>query len=278
MNSGVDALAAKKRWFQVFPEGSIEFLIVTRVGIVGLLLALLVIKESQRDLVWLVLGGFLWMDHVVILGWLLPMAGDVCRAGRDEANAGRCRGAVEGALLLACLASTSMLAIVLPWQELLRFFPALTARRAMIGWAGAGLGAAVFAVAVAACRAHLAELGLAGGLWRMLIHVPGLHWPAVHRYARLLARRMRGSASSGGASPDEGGEDAVLTASNVIWGLCMLLWVAHGCLAATRGWPRGFPQLLVPLAGALTGAILAVVQLAALERVQRIYLRWLNGR
>ncbi len=276
MNPAADPLAARKRWFEIFPEGGVEFLIITRVGIAGVLLALLVIKESQRSLVWLLLGGLLWIDHAVVLGWLLPMAGDVCGRAGEPADRGRGLRGLGGTLLLACLPAAAALAIVLPWTDLLRLFPALAAHREMIGRVGAGLGAVVFVAAAAACRSRLEALGLKGGLWRLLIHVPGLHWPAVHRYARLLNGRMRGLNPPAGSASEDGGTGAVLTASDIVWALCMLPWVVQGCLAAFRGWPQGFPGMLLPLAGTLMAVVFAVVQLAALERVQRVYLGWLR--
>ena len=111
-------LEQRKRWYRYFPEGSLEFLVATRVLAVVLLLAMVVMHDVQRPVILTALIGVLWFDYVLIVWWAICMTLDLdLLAGQNPtASETAARGWVIG--LKACLPSVAAAFGLATWPAL----------------------------------------------------------------------------------------------------------------------------------------------------------------
>ena len=72
-----DMLTERRQWYHCFPEGTIEFNLVTRIVVVGMLGALAVLPESQHVLVINGLVETLWFDALLIIWWAVQIGMDL---------------------------------------------------------------------------------------------------------------------------------------------------------------------------------------------------------
>jgi len=78
-------LSQRQRWFRAFPDGSIEFLLVTRLLVVFLLLGLAAMRESQRPMVLMALAVVLMADYAIMIWWSLQTVADLdCLGERNQ--------------------------------------------------------------------------------------------------------------------------------------------------------------------------------------------------
>ena len=59
--------AQRRNWFRSFPEGSIEFVVITRVLALLLLAALAIVPGIQRPAVLVALALVLWVDYLLMM-------------------------------------------------------------------------------------------------------------------------------------------------------------------------------------------------------------------
>ncbi|MBI4580907.1 MAG: hypothetical protein HY718_14460 [Planctomycetes bacterium] len=268
MNS--ELLIERRRWFRVFPEGTLEFAIITRVLALMLLMALGIVTGAQRPLVITALVGVLWSDYVLLVWWAVQVAMDLeMLTGQPRPADAPRRRAIVGVTVL--LPSVGAVIAVLPWGRVFAFLG--------IGASGVSralplVGAIAFVAAlVPACRA-LRGVRLGAGHWTALVLVPLVHWFALHRIAGGLDTRIQQQLRERGEPPQSlRSAGAALLAADVTWVLSILPWAVVVVVSLARGWPSGGWSRFGPVCGTILAAVFAIADLAALEAVQRQMVR-----
>ncbi|HSW45263.1 MAG TPA: hypothetical protein VLM89_06805 [Phycisphaerae bacterium] len=260
-------LEQRRRWYRHFPEGSLEFLVVTRVLAVLLLLTLIVLREAQRPFITAVLIGVLWFDYVLMMWWAIQVRLDLdAAAGRPENTAKRWLVGLK-----ACLPSAIASAALSPWPVLFARQQGLATLRL------AGMAVLFILFAVVAQRA-MQRAGVGKPLWTALTLLPGIHWFAFHRIAAGLEARVQQQARE--RRPDTvfpHASSPALAVADATWVLCALPWLLVAVLTLIEGWPGEGPARMVPFCGMILAALFGVANLAALERVQRHFLQLIRG-
>ncbi len=266
------SIEQRKRWYHHFPEGSLEFLVATRVLAIVLLLALLVVTDIQRPVVLSVLVGVLWCDYALMLGWAVQTSLDLdLLAGQSVPPVKRWAFGLQVFLPSVVVACT-----VAPWPSAYlvigRIMPSLArqggvrsetyGQLSLVGYAAAVL---LFLVLAAVGYRALRRIGLGGALWTALLFVPGMHWFAIHRIAAGLHRRIEASLASSDKTSSMSVPAASMALADVTWALCVVPWGVIFAVALIRGWP----SVWGPFCGMLLAAVFAIAELAAIERVQR---------
>lgn len=168
----------RRQWFLHFPEGSIEFFLVTRVLLILLLLVLLVAGQQHHAYVLLALAGMLWFDYALALWWAVQMATDLDSIRQpitaDRAYWRRLRG-----ITVALLPSIAFFLLISPWPDLLS---EVASERMAIRRAALPLIGTAFIVFMFLAQRVLRGLGVGSAVWRCLLLVPLLHWFSLHRW------------------------------------------------------------------------------------------------
>lgn len=256
-------LEQRRRWFRFFPEGGIEFAIVTRVLMVFLLLALGVVRDTQRPAALTVLLLVVWLDYALTLWWVVQMAVDLDDLRLDPTGSGeqaRRRRIRLG--FIVCLPSVAALIALAPWPGLLFKNPVM--RDAAAGIVPLVCGIAYLALTSLAVRS-LRKLRIGSTVWTVLLLVPVLHWPALHRVLGTLWERLRLLEQSRGQTvqPPSG---ALSAAADALWGLALLPWLVVIVLQVVRD---RWPSMFLPTCGAILAGLFMIADLAAMERLQR---------
>ena len=267
-------LEQRKRWYRYFPEGSLEFLVATRVLAVVLLLAMVVMHDVQRPVILTALIGVLWFDYVLIVWWAICMTLDLDLLAGQEPTAPETatRGWLIG--LKVCLPSVAAAFGLAPWPTL----PVL--RRALLPGltVGRALALVLFVVLAVVAQRTMQRIRLGKPFWTALALIPGLHWFALHRIAAGLEARIDHNAQPAQAqSAPPSPSSVAMSAADVTWVLCMLPWLVVLVLSVARGWPGGFPASVFPFCGMFLAAVFGIADLAALERVQRHFTRMIRS-
>ncbi len=270
------SLERRKRWYHHFPEGSLEFLVATRVLGLVLLLSLLVVTDIQRPVVLSVLVGVLWCDYALALWWAIQTSLDLdLLAGRPAPTGKRW---VLGSKAL--LPSIVVACAIAPWPSAYiligRIVPSLARQGgvhsetyeglSLVGYAAA---AVLFLVFAAIAYRVLRRIGLARAPWTALLFVPGAHWFAMHRIAVGLHHRIEEKPADRAGAESPLTLAAAMALADVTWALCVIPWLALFVVAMVRGWP----SVWLPFCGMLLAAVFAVADLAAIERVQRHFVQ-----
>lgn len=290
-------LVERQRWFRFFPDGSIEFLVVTRVLMVLLLVALIVFisRQLERSATLVTLAGVLWLDHVLVLWWGVQM---VCDLGllqdkRGLANvegetpwpqAAMCSDRERRWLAVrACLPGTVVLASVAlaAGTPVLSVFLRMSLSGPALGAACLFLGAA-FVLLLPFGQRALQRIRLGPPFWTFFALIPLVHMFAMHRVARSLEDRMRKldqqSAASAPQAEQEPGSPAGAIAE-VAWFLAVAPWVIVAAVMLTRGeWSRGWAGSVSTCCGVLATMILVIADTAALEHVHRRFVALIRGK
>lgn len=264
MNS--ERLLERRRWFRAFPEGTLEFMVITRVLALLFLIALAVVGGTQRPFVLIGLVGVLWVDYVLLLWWAVQVAMDLqfVRKGTKSGDTSdrRARFGVS-----AALPSVAAAAALLPWGKLLTVVtgsaaPAVSSTLPVVA------GVAFCLLLLPAYRA-LQRIELGSPFWTMLFLVPVIHYFALHRIAQGLDRRIREQLQQRGERPESlhSATPAVI-AADVGWALSILPWAVIAGVVLVNGWPAGGAFKAGPVCGTILAAFFAIANLAALERVQ----------
>lgn len=278
-----DVVVRRRRWLSFFPEGTIEFLVITRVLAVLMLLSLMIATGVQRPAILVALMGILWLDYVIMMWWVvglgfdLPQLAGVPLEAPGEASGVPARGGERSwTAVRACLPSIAAFLGLAPWMMMLRYYrPGLNFSAWVNLVFGPGMVVVFILLAVPAWRS-LRRLSVGSPVWAALLLVPGLHWLATHRVTRRLERRMyehvRSSAGEAQAARFEGGSLAVPIA-DATWLLTALPWLVVAVLSVGYdAWPHRLPAMLLPFCGMLVGAVFAVANVAALEHTQKQFM------
>ncbi len=259
-----DLLNQRRQWFSFFPEGSLEFLVVTRV--LALLLAgtLVIVPSTQRPAVLVALGAMVWLDYALIMWWLLEVAGDLREVFAPSARPAGHERLRTGMIVL--IPSVLAFLLLAPWAQFL--IRRASTRGPLLMVLVPVLSAAYLASLPLAYR-RLKRAGLPGGVWTVLLFVPVVHWLALHRLLKPLHARVRDRAIEQGLPvSSETGAGAAAGAADVLVVVCAVFWVLWGVLLAA-GRSGGGLLSLVQAASIGAGCLLAVTQVAALEYLQR---------
>ncbi|HOM49931.1 MAG TPA: hypothetical protein PLT93_02150 [Phycisphaerae bacterium] len=262
-----ERLLERRKWFGVFPEGTLEFMIITRVLALLMLIALAVVGGAQRPFVLAGLAGILWVDYALLLSWAIQVAMDLrCASGEQGLDdTPRRRTAVT---IQAMLPSLAAVIALMPWSSLVRV---VTGSSSPV-LAGVISGAAVIAFLALLWPAYRALRGIDLGspIWTILFLVPLLHFFASHRLACGLDARIRDQMRSRGERVEtvHGANVAVIVA-DVMWILTILPWAIVIGIVCVNGWPAHRAFKLGPVCGTMLAALFAIANLAALEAVQR---------
>lgn len=262
----------RRNWFRFFPDGSLEFVVVTRVLALLLMLMLCIVKGTHRTSVFVALCGMLWIDYMLTLFWLIQLATDL--GGPSDGPMPRIVGASTGrvrSLLITGLPATFAFAALAPWPAVILSPGPL--RLAAARFAGPVLALAFIASLIPAARkARTLDLGPATWVYVMLM--PLVHWLGVHRLLRHLDERLSRLSDRSSKSEDSG--PTVLAAmADVLWIASILPWLMTLLVAALQGGDTAAAAThrLLPACGALTFGLFSTFDLAAMDRVQKRFLR-----
>lgn len=260
-------LAERRKWFRVFPEGTLEFLIITRVLILLMLLALTIAGGSQRPFILTLLVGILWVDHALLVCWGMQVAGDLQiistgDSSRDE-NAMRRRGAL-GALVL--LPSVAAAVALVPWATLFK----VLGYKASLAQAATAIAIVMFVATFVPAYRILRRLNIGSPLWTALLLVPVVHWFALHRIAAGLDARVQDELLARAVPADKlRSPGPALLLADITWVLTVLPWAIMLAVVLARGWPSNTLFTAGSVCGTVLAAAFAIANLAAMEAVQR---------
>ncbi len=262
-------LAARRRWFRSFPDGSLEFVAAIRIVWILAFFAAPVIGGFLQVYATLAIGAVLLLDFGLVMTWLVRITADRdawARRGTAENPAGARSGAsltaialIAQALLLAFLA-LSFLRLPL---EIVRTHPGVanTARWVLL---------AAYAVAAVATARSCRSAGLRSRASGILLAAPLLSWWALRRFARDVAAPMTNEVQVLKKPPHLSGAGFVM--ADAAWLAALVVSVAVVLLARNMGmhatWQNACSGILL--------AVAAIADVAALESVQRVYLGWLR--
>jgi hypothetical protein len=273
-----DMLTERRQWYHCFPEGTIEFNLVTRIVVVGMLGALAVLPESQHVLVINGLVGTLWFDALLIIWWAVQIGMDletsIAPSGTPAPQARRRALVCAGWAALPTLPALLLLA---PWADLIINDEAarIRAMTVLVPVLSTCFVVSLFLATWALKRLRLGAVG-----WVVLWLIPVLHLLALHRIIRSTQARIQHRRAETGLNSDErhmmGGS---LIAADIIWLLSLIIW---GVLVV-RSWqdsaftisPMG--KILVIL-GTVMVAVFSAVQLSLMERLQQQFLGLINRK
>jgi len=272
-----DFVTERKKWFRFFPEGSIEFLLITRVLALLLLAALAVISSPQRPAVLVALAFLLWVDYVLMLWWVIQLATDLddlfqeVPPNPNVAHRRRTRTA-----LLAVLPSVAAVLLLAPWLDVLNAFHPSSLFRETLPRVMLPVLGSLFIIFVFIAQYALRRIRLGPALWTLLLLVPVVHWFAMHRLLSPLQKRIQeryGERDDASGHPEQGPSISLILA-DVTWLLSILPWGIVIVLALQDcSWSP-----VVPLCGTMLASVFAVADLAAMERLQRQFVGLLQGR
>ncbi len=265
-----DRLAQRRNWYRFFPGGSIEFVIVTRVLALLLLLALAVVPGTQRPTVLLALAGVLWIDYLLIIWWAIQVTTDLDALFADPPpSADVLRRRRIRAAILGALPATAALVILAPWPSFV--LPSEPARAATIRMVLIPLLGVLFVALLVPAHRALRRIQLAPPRWTLPLLIPIVHWFAMHRLLIHLHARLRlRSQERGMPTTDDPGPAPAVILADLTWVLSILPWGILLVVVLLRGeWPSGVLYSAVPSCGTAVAALFAISDLAAMENVQR---------
>jgi hypothetical protein len=242
-----------------------------------LFLLLGVVKGTQRPPVLIALAGMLWIDYLLTMYWVAQVASDLSGLLADAPVDGHtlARRRMRAGFFLS-LPATCFLLMVAPWPRLL-LAPGAT-QHAVTRLAVIFFGLAFLATLVVAYRQlRKMALGLSG--WVGLALVPLLHWVALHRLLSLFHRQLCERDTQLGRPEDEGGPGLTAAIADGLWFLSILPWLIIIAVGLSRGeWPMNAPYRFMPVCGSALFALFSIVDMAAMENVQRHFVRLLRGQ
>jgi hypothetical protein len=271
-----DNLEQRRNWFRFFPDGTLEFVVVTRVLSVLLMVLLFVVQGTQQTAVFLALCGMLWIDYLLTLFWISRLASDL-RSLPPDRSAGAPVPPAAGirTLLVTALPATLAFAIVAPWPQVI--LPASAMQPAAIRLLVPVLGLAFLLSLMPAYR-RARSLSLGPAIWTAAMLVPLLHWLGIHRLLNgLHGRIVRLSGEQ--SSAEESGPQLSASAADVLWIITILPWLLIILLMVLKGTGTmsSMPYRIVPVCGAMLFGLFSAVDLAAMEKVQKRFVRLIRS-
>lgn len=261
-----DTMTERRSWFDFFPEGSLEFVVVTRVLILVTLLSLAALEGVRRDFALLGLAAFIWTDYMLTTWWLIQLKTDLALLpDQSDAQIVRLTPHRGRLLVMVILPITFLMMLVTPWQAALHLSPS-----------SALVGIRIVLLIVLACglvlgyRA-LGALELAPPVWRALFLVPLLHWLALHRIVARLNRQLPHTEPEEQPRPsEETSGNVTLFLADISWFLCIFPWLIFIAAMFSQGqWPAGASGRIIPVCSTCLAAVFAVLDIAVMEAVQQ---------
>jgi hypothetical protein len=269
-------LEQRRGWFRFFPSGSIEFVVITRVLALLLMLLLLIAKGTQRPFVFLALCGMLWADYLLTLSWLVQLGTDVIGlTSRPPLEASELSARRARLLLVTILPATFLFAVVAPWaQVVLPPGPMQSAASRIV----APILIVAFIISLVLAWRKAQSLQLGPSIWMLAALVPLLHWLGVHRLLGHIDNRIRGLLPQP-PKADDSGPSLAATAADVLWIMTILPWFIMVVIVIVRGVQTvdATPYRFIPICGAMLFGVFSVVDLAAMEVVQRRFLQLIRS-
>lgn len=269
MNGQGANLVQRRAWFRYFPEGTLEFLLVTRVLALLLLAGLTVVRGSQRPGVLLVLGAVILVDYLLILWWGIQLVIDLRDLASPEAIESRqARKQRLRTFLVAMLPAVFVLFLLTPVLEFLIADPVF--RNRLAGILNPAMAVVYLILLVFACRRLLA-IQLGNLIWVILLLVPGLHLIAMQRLVIQWQHRISRQLQSARVKTEPPARialhvsDIAGVATLAAVGLLVIMNVSDA-----SGWDRFFAP--AHLGTTAVAALFAIAQVALMENVQRRYL------
>lgn len=263
-----DSLMERRKWFRVFPEGTLEFNIITRVLALMMLMALAIVGGTQRPVVLVGLFGILWLDYVLLLWWVVQVATDL-RAVSDPIEAGQSSSRRAWVAVQAALPSIAAVAALLPWPSLLAMLTG-SGSHATMARSFQAISGLVFIVTLVPAYRALQSIRLSSPVWTILLLVPLLHFFALHRIASGLDARLAEQLQNRGDRPGAlGSASGAMLAADLTYVLSILPWALVIAIVLVRGWPTSGAFKAGPVCGTMIAALFAIANLAAMEAVQR---------
>lgn len=254
-----DPLSQRRQWLSFFPEGSLEFLVVTRVLAIVLLSTLIIIPTNQRPMVLVALCGTLWLDYALTMWWLLEVSTEL-------------EGIRNPSLLIAG-------PMYMVRQAALALLPATLTILAFALWARGSRSTLIWAVTAAAVVAGLATIPIAlrvlrsaylgSSAWLIVLLIPVAHWFSLHRLLPALHGRVRQRAIDQGLPvSSETGAGSAVTAADIF----LVLGVIFGFLWSVlliRRTDLGFKGGAAAAATISMACFFSITDVAAVEYLQR---------
>jgi len=272
-----DTLAQRRNWFRYFPEGTLEFLVITRVLAVLLLIALMIVTATQKNMVLIALSVLAWADYLLVSWWLVQMTTDLddLLQEPDPQDPNAHRRPVTTTVLSA-LPSCAAFLILAPWAQV--FFGSGGSRetitRVLIP-----VFFLTFLVLSAFAQRELKRIKLGPPIWTLLFLIPGLHWLALHRLVGGLHERLRQRGGQEGESTEKqkiGGGMEILVA-DVTWVMAVLPWFIVVCLSVVKtDSGDATAQNIGMLCGTFMVIVFVIADLAAMETLQQRFIRQLH--
>lgn len=271
-----DSLSERRRWFRHFPEGSAEFLLVTRVMALGLMLLLAVVHSTQAIAVATAVIVILWVDHLLMIWWTIQISSDLDDMDQPSPPAAATSRLHRAkALAAAACPLVAALPLLAPWDRLVFGFESTRAAAMRIVVPILMLG---FAAGLVAARRLIRTLRAGTPAWKVLLVIPAFHWLALQRILPGLEAEVEKRARRGGMHPHIPHTGTALMVANLAWLGSMATWGGYLALSLEIG---GLSAPGMKTACALFGTLLAVflmtAQLAAIEHVQRRFVELLRG-
>lgn len=261
-----DTIVERKKWFRVFPEGTLEFMIITRVLALAFLIALAIVSGAQRPFVLIGLAGVLWADYALLVWWLLQLSRDL-RLVRGEALSADDAAREVRASIVVLIPSAAAAVALLPWGPALSFFGL---RSSLIAGTIPTVAAILFVVSLVPAYRMLRDARFSSPIWTFLLLVPILHLPASQRLAGQLGEAVREQLRARGEKPQSLHKPtAAMAVADITWVLTMLPWLVMIGVSLTRGWQSGGLFTAGPVCGTCLAGLFAISNLAAMEAIQR---------
>lgn len=267
MSEDKTTIHERRTWFHYFPEGTLEFSVITRVLVVIALLSLAALKGSQRTYALVGLCGFLWVDYILAIWWVIQTHTDLSllagKTADDEARITRSR---RHALVLGAAPATLLMIAIAPWPVVVHLNQHASIITVLFG--------ALFLLALAPAIRQLRSIGVEPAGWIPLVLIPVLQWFGVHRLLAKLHDRLDDLVSASGAPRDVPPTRGTIGAlADVVYILAVLPWLILAGYALARGaWPASGVGQILPVCGTLLTAVFCVLDIAALEAVQRRFI------
>lgn len=285
-----DLLMKRRQWFSFFPEGTLEFLVVTRVLALMLLGTLVIVPSSQRSQVLTALAAVVWIDYALTVCWLAHLASDLedmfespsCRACGHDLSANpsaicpACGKPTRGdpsstsrrswdALLMLAPSVFAFLAIA-PWPQIV---PGGTSAHSQALLVLRGGSAALFAATLIPAYRALRRHALPSGWRTAILLIPIAHWFALHRLLASLHARVRDCALNQRLPvSQESGAGGAAVAADAFLVIGVFFWLTWGVMLTT-GRTGGILLALIQAGAIGAGGLFAITEVAALEYLQR---------
>jgi hypothetical protein len=259
--------AQRRRWYRSFPEGTLEFVSVTRILWIIALFVLPIAAGSQRAVAACGISILLLIDFALVMAWLTRLTLD-SRAWRDTApmslRAARWRAGFATSATITSHACVFLFA----WTFLPLPIGAVRQHPEILGTLRWAL-VALFVIAIPFTILFARRAGLPGGGAALLLTVPILAWWSARHSAARISRDLLRSVDP--AAPDRDARAGLILA-DVLWALLILL------IAANLYFPGGWKGVsLQSMCSGLGVAFAAIADVAALETAHHRYLNYLRA-